>query len=191
MAGVAGPMLRRSRRRGAKFLAGLAVGGALAGLMLAVPAYVLGVLLRSVLPEPVRVWLVVAAAVAFAVADMLNRTPHVWRQVPQELVHRLPPGTLGVTWGFDLGLLFTTQKTTSLIWAAMGAVVLLRPDVGAALLVALSLIVSVAVTAWSMSDRAMGLLGSGKDHRWARTLRRASGAGLLLAAAAWALAWAA
>ncbi|WP_149264072.1 hypothetical protein [Actinomadura sp. K4S16] len=191
MAGVAGPMLRRSRRSGAKFLAGLAVGGALAGLMLAVPAYVLGVLLRSVLPEPVRVWLVVAAAVAFAVADMLNRTPHVWRQVPQELVHRLPPGTLGVTWGFDLGLLFTTQKTTSLIWAAMGAVVLLRPDVGAALLVALSLIVSVAVTAWSMSDRAMGLLGSGKDHRWARTLRRTSGAGLLLAAAAWALAWAA
>jgi len=30
------------------------------------------------------------------------------------------PGKLGVVWGFDLGLLFTTQKVVSLIWVAIG-----------------------------------------------------------------------
>src|SRR5690348_1476054 len=105
MAGVAGPMWQRSRAQGARFLAGLAVGGVASGLVLAVVVFLFGRLAERALPLPVRVGVLVALAVGLGVADLAGRTPHVWRQVPQRLFHKLPPGLLGLTWGFDLGLL--------------------------------------------------------------------------------------
>ena len=115
MAGVAGPMMRRTRAGAARFLAGLTVGGIAGGLVLSLPVYLLGSALTSVMPLTGRVLLLAAICAVLAWADLRHRTPHVWRQVPQGLVRTLPPGSLGVVWGFDLGLLFTTQKTTSLI----------------------------------------------------------------------------
>ncbi|MBC6460710.1 hypothetical protein [Actinomadura sp. HBU206391] len=180
MAGVAGPMLRHSRQSGIRFLTGLAAGGVLAGIMLAVPAYVLGSLLESVLPETARLWLVAAVCAVFGAADLMNRTPHVWRQVPQHLVQRLSPGTLGVTWGFDLGLLVTTQKVVSLIWVAVVAVVLLEPTVAAALLVGVAVLSNVAVTAWSMSAPTSDLRVSRRERKWVTATRRTSGGTLLI-----------
>jgi hypothetical protein len=179
MAGVAGPMLRHNRASGTRLLVGLAVGGTAAGILLAVPAYLLGSLVQSALPMPVRLTLVAVVSAGFGIADLANRTPHVWRQVPQQLVHRLPPGMLGVAWGFDLGLLATTQKVASLIWVAIAAVVLLEPTVAAGLLVGIALISSVAVTAWSMSARTSELLLSRRERWWVRNIRRASGLALL------------
>ena len=108
MAGVAGPMLRRSRTAAARFLAGLAIGGVAAGLLLAVPTYLLGAVVRGLLPEPARLVVLAAVCGLFALADLALPTPQVWRQVPQRLQDVLPPGALGAAWGFDLGLLVTT-----------------------------------------------------------------------------------
>src|SRR5262245_38308325 len=131
MAGVAGPMLHYKRWHGARFLVALAVGGMLAGLVLSVPVYLVGELLDRLVPLPVRLLALAVLGAALALADLRNRTPHIWRQVPQRLANRLPPGTLGLVWGFDLGLLFTTQKTVSLLWLSIGALLLLHPAAAA------------------------------------------------------------
>ncbi|GAA2408902.1 hypothetical protein GCM10010404_78580 [Nonomuraea africana] len=182
MAGVAGPMLRRDRAHGVRFLVGLAVGGTLAGAVLAVLAYLVGSAVQAILPMTVRLWLLALASAAFGLADLANRTPHVWRQVPQRFVHRLTPGVLGLVWGFDLGLLVTTQKVASLIWVSVTAVVLLEPTAAAGVLVGIALIASVVVTAWSMSERTSDLLVSRKEHQWVTIIRRASGLALLILA---------
>jgi hypothetical protein len=175
MAGVAGPMMHRTRSRGARFLAGLTVGGAVGGLALSLPVYLLG-MLASVLPSGVRAGLLAAACIGFGLADLRGRTPHVWRQVPQAFVRSLPPGRLGLVWGFDLGLLVTTQKTTSLIWVAGAAVVLLRPDLAAAALAAIATVAAAAITVNTLT----GLLPQGREAlTWSRPARWVSGAVIL------------
>jgi len=169
MAGVAGPMLAGARRAraGARFLAGLTVGSAAGGLVLALAVYLLG-RLAGTLPAPVR-WAVLAAAcVALAGADLAGRTPHPWRQVPQSLVRTLPPGTLGLTWGFDLGLLVTTQKTTSLVWVGLVAVALLHPGYAVAVVVGMATVAALAVVVASVVLRGR----PAADPRWRRTWTR-------------------
>jgi hypothetical protein len=180
MAGVAGPMLQRSRASGVRFLTGLAVGGIAAGLVLAVPLYLAGRLAGRVTPESARMVLLVGLAFALALADLTGRTPHVWRQVPQRLVRSLPSGTLGLTWGFDLGLLVTTQKTSSLLWLSIAAVTLLDPGLAPGALVAFSLVATAGVLALSMTAWAVAMRG-GLDWTWIRRTRWATGATMLAA----------
>lgn len=180
MAGVAGPMLQRSRAAGARFLAGLVVGGASAGLILAVPVYLIGQLAGRYLSESVRIWLLVVLTLAFAVADLTGRTPHVWRQVPQRLVRSLPPGILGLVWGFDLGLLVTTQKTSSLLWLSVAAVTLLGPDFAPIAMVAFSLVATAGITALSLTVWTRTMEG-GFGWTWIRRTRWATGATMLAA----------
>lgn len=179
MAGVAGPMLRRNRGAGARLLTGLLVGEMAAGVLIAVPAFLLGEGLRAVLPGSVRLWVVAALCVLFGAADLLNRTPRVARQVPEGLIQRLPPGSLGLAWGFDLGLLFTTQKAVSLIWVAIAATVLLDPPVAAAMLVGIAVLAAMAVTVLSLLRRP----GADRLSSWGLRLRQArlgSGAAILV-----------
>lgn len=177
MAGVAGPMLRSSRGAGARLLAGLLVGEVAAGVLLAIPVFLLGEGLRGVLPQPARLWALAGVCLLFGAADLANRTPRVQRQVPEMLIGRLPPGTLGVAWGFDLGLLFTTQKVVSFIWVAIAATMLLDPVLAAATIVTTQVIVGLAVTAASIwrspgVDRVSG---------WSSNLRHArTGSGVVL-----------
>jgi hypothetical protein len=179
MAGVAGPMLRSRRGAGVSFLLGLAAGQLAAGAILVLLAYSAGDATRAVLPLWARLWLLVAACVLFGAADLANRTPHPWRQVPQRLIYRLRPGPLGVAWGFDLGLLVTTQKVTSLIWTALAAGVLLGPATAAGTLAVITVVAVLAVVVLSASP------SSGTD-RWARfgkkirNLRYASGGALMV-----------
>jgi hypothetical protein len=173
-------MLQRSRASGARFLAGLAIGGVIAGLVLAVPLYLAGHLAGRFLPTSTRVVLLVGLAFALALADLTGRTPHVWRQVPQRLVRSLPPGTLGLTWGFDLGLLITTQKTSSLLWLSLAAVTLLDPGMAPGALVAFSLaatagVITLSTTAWAVAMRG------GMDWTWIRRTRWATSAAMLAA----------
>lgn len=181
MAGVAGPMLRHTASSGVRFLAGLTTGGIAAGVVLAVPAYLLATAAQEV-PEPARFWLLSVVCAALAVADLANRTPHVWRQVPQPLVHRLPPGSLGVVWGFDLGLLFTTQKVVSLTWVALAAVVLLDPWTAAVAPVGIALLASLAIAAATL--RRTPPAAREPTFRWERQwqplVRRGSGLILLV-----------
>lgn len=127
MAGVAGPMLRRSKAEGSRFLTGLMIGELASSLVLAAVLYALGTGVALVAPAVVREVLLGILVAVFGVADLRNRTPHVWRQVPQQYIRSMAPGRLGLVWGFDLGLLFTTQKSTSLLWVALAAVGLLSP----------------------------------------------------------------
>ena len=151
--------------------------------MLAVPVYLLGRLLEP-LPGPVAVGVLAGVCVLLGSADLAQRTPHVWRQVPQGLWNRLPPGTLGVTWGFDLGLLFTTQKTTSLIWVAVAAVTLTQPSLAVAVLTAISVGSMVVVVVTTLAAGADRRTEAGWSGSWVRWVRRGSGLLILSTAGA-------
>lgn len=183
MAGVASPIIRTQTFAAVRFLAGFAFGTLAAALVLGVCAVVAGTLLQALLPTGFRIVIVACICAILGLADLLNRTPHVWRQVPQEFVRTLPTGFLGLTWGFDIGLLFTTQKVASLMWAAIAAVVLLRPAGAPVLLVSMALL-SAATIGVMTAGSANSLLNHGtrQDRRWLRIMRAGSGS-LLLAVA--------
>jgi hypothetical protein len=189
MAGVSSNLYRENRRSRWTFLGGLTLGSLLAALLLATMAYILGRALEAVVPETARVAALAAGVGALAVADLLGRTPHVWRQVPQALVRMLPSGRLGLVWGFDMGLLFTTQKVVSLGWAALLAVVLLWPSWAPVLLLVMAATASAGVIAATAAG-GVGVvtIGRRKDTIMLRALRVASGSVLLGATAVTALA---
>jgi hypothetical protein len=159
MAGVASPMLRRTPSGGRRFLLGLLVGGIAAGILLSVPVYLIGIAIDSVVPIKERLMILAAILVILATADLIRRTPHVLRQVPERFIWDLPPGFLGIVWGFDLGLLITTRKTTSLIWVAVVGVVLFWPAMAAVVLVSITVVATLAIAAWSFTDRNRNSLG--------------------------------
>jgi hypothetical protein len=175
-------MMDRARGEGTRFLAGLLVGGVAGAALLALPVYLLGRVLGP-LPGGVSLAAAVVVFMVLGVADLRQRTPHVWRQVPQTLWHRLTPGWLGVVWGFDLALLFTTQKTTSLIWACVVGVVLLDPSLAAVALIAISVTSTALVVVSTVAPGAVHRTGLEWSGRWVTRIRRGSGL-LMLAAAA-------
>ncbi|GAA1349538.1 hypothetical protein [Streptomyces beijiangensis] len=184
MAGVAGPMLKRSRSRGTRFLVGLLAGEAIAAGLMSLAVYVLGEGLGLILGAPWRESLTGIAVVVFGFADMANRTPHIWRQVPQEHVRTMPPGMLGLTWGFDLGLLFTTQKSTSLTWGVLVAALLLHPASSSLLLVGMALAGVAAVSVRSVTWFSVSLTRFGdRVQPWFPWMRRTAGLGLVLVGA--------
>lgn len=181
MAGVTSPMLRERPSDGVRLLIGLMAGGIAAALMVSMVAYVVGTVAQALAPTQGRLLLLAGVCAMFGTADLLNRTPHVWRQVPQRLVRVLAPGRLGTVWGFDIGLLFTTQKVVSLMWAALAAAVLLDPTLAPALLVGMAALWSTTIAIWSLSGGG-GVLdhGSNTDRRWLRSVRAMSGTLLLV-----------
>src|SRR5688572_28347562 len=110
MVGVSNPIMRRDRHAGWRFIAGFGVGLVAAAALLAGPLMLVSAAVRPV-PRPVRLAVLLVLVALLAVADLLNRTPHVWRQVPQRFARDLDhqPGRLGLIWALDLGLLVTTQ----------------------------------------------------------------------------------
>ena len=174
MAGVAGPMLRHARARGIRFLAGLLAGGVAAGLILALPVFLIGSVAAN-LPETARLLVLAAICLALGLTDLFQRTPQVWRQVPQALIRTLSPGPLGVAWGFDLGLLFTTQKTTSLIWVALAGLVLQQPQAALTALVGISAVATMAIVAASHANGVDARINPHWSRGWTRQLRRISG----------------
>jgi hypothetical protein len=180
MVGVANPMLRHRRSEAFRFLLGLTVGMVLASLALAFVAWVLGSSLATLVPSHVRLLLLAALCALFGAADLLNRTPHVRRQVPQALVRALPPGQVALAWGFDLGLLFTTQKVVSLLWAALAAVVLVAPDAGPAILGTVAILSSLTIAGGTLGGwRGVGNFGTSRSRAWTRQVKALSGAALI------------
>jgi len=186
MAGVASPMLRRNRSSFTRFFVGLAIGHVAAAALIALLLSLVGSLLAGVVPLTGRLVVASTVAIGFGVADLLNRTPHVWRQVPQRFIDILQPGTLGTIWGFDLGLLVTTQKTTSLLWTALPAIALLEPSHTLAAFVGFSLVWIAATFVGSLKPWATQV-SSKLGRRWQRPLRIVTGV-LLIAAAVESLA---
>jgi hypothetical protein len=180
MAGVAGPRLRDDRSAGLRFLLGLTVGGAVAGLLLSLPIFLIGNAATAVLSHEVRLGLVVALALGFGILDFTGRTPHVWRQVPQRFWHTIAPGRLGLVWGADLGLLVTTQKTTSLLWLSIAAVALLKPGLAPAVMVALSLITAGAVVFLTGVGAWKTMVRGGMGWKWIAHARKLSGGAMVI-----------
>jgi hypothetical protein len=142
MVGVSNPMWRYDRHGAVRFLAGHATGWGIASV-----ALILVLEMLSALAEPLHSGeggriVLIAVLLGLAAADAIGRTPQVFRQTPQRLVTQLPPGRLGLVFGIDLGLLVTTRKATSLLWATLMAAVLL-PAAPIAALVALGASVAV------------------------------------------------
>jgi len=180
MAGVAGPMLGRSKAQGARFLSGLLVGGLVASSFIATLMYLLGTLASMVAPRFVLEVVTAVVIVALGIADLLNRTPHVWRQVPQAFVRSMPPGQLGLVWGFDLALLVTTQKSTSLTWATLAAVSLLFPTDSWLVLLSMTTIGVLAIVFRSVTWTVRPLpLAGDRGRPWFPVMRRAVGVSML------------
>jgi hypothetical protein len=189
MAGVAGPMLQRDKAQGSRFFLGLLTGGLAASAVLAMLVYAVGTPISSLAPLRYRAVLAALVIAGFGIADLAGRTPHVWRQVPQRFVRTLPPGRLGLVWGFDLSLLVTTQKTTSLAWAALTGLLLLAPSAALPALLAMTLAGTAAVAVRSGTwGRRTGTSALGDRRRpWFMPMRRSAGIALLLLAALIAL----
>jgi hypothetical protein len=184
MTGVAGPMFRSRPRDGRRLLAGLTVGTVVGGFLFSLPLSLGGKLVASVLSDAARGWCVVAVLVCFGLLDLANRTPHAWRQVPQASLHSLTPGILGLTWGVDLGLLVTTQKSTSLSWAGIVGIALLDWRlvpivVCGVMLVYCGTLLVVSLSEWKPVLRH----GSRIDRLISRSVRVSAGLAMLLAAA--------
>ena len=120
MVGVSDPLWRDDRRQGRRFLVGFVTGSVAATVILSLPLLLLTGLAAAIDPI-VRQMALIVLLLGLGAADLLNRTPHIWRQVPQRFAYTLAPGRLGFVWALDLGLLVTTQKTTSLLWIGLGA----------------------------------------------------------------------
>jgi len=183
MVGVSGPLLADSSREGTRFLIALTVAGAAGSAVLATVGVALSLAVQSVLPLGARLAMLVGWAVLLGVADLANRTPQWFRQVPQRLVRELKPGLLGTVWGFDLGLIVTTKKVTSLAWLAIGGVILLRPALVPACVIGIGLATSLSITLWSLRVRYDTQCLVKRQRDWMARARVLSGSGLLLVAA--------
>jgi hypothetical protein len=176
MAGVAGPMLRVSRAAGVRLLAGLVIGEVVAAAVLSVPAVLVGDGIHGAVGPQPRLWLLAAVCGFFGLTDLAQRTPHVSRQVPESLIIRLPPGSLGLAWGLDLGLLFTTQKAVSFIWVALSATIVLDPVTAVVVLTVIALAGGATIAVQSFTRQPDGQIG-----QWAfGVLLARRGAGLVL-----------
>lgn len=139
MTGVAGPMLRSNSAAAARFMLGFALGQLTAAATLSILIAAVGLSLAVVAPWPLRVFLFLAVAASLCLADFVGRIPQLERQVPVDLYHRLEPGRLGFVWGADIGLLFTTRKTTSMPWLGLVGAATLAPAASLAFLTAFGL----------------------------------------------------
>jgi len=187
MVGVSNPIMRRDRAQGGRFIAGFGFGlvvatGAVAAVLVPVSSA------AHLAPEPVRAGVLVVLVVFLGLADLFNRTPHVWRQVPQRLARELndQPGRLGLIWAVDLGLLVTTQKTTSLLWIGIAGAVLLGTPVAVVLTLAVAAVLywlGTAILVMTGDDFLTEPHRLGRLGGWAGAARRVAGAaGLGLAA---------
>lgn len=150
MVGVSGPMHTFRRSAGRRFLTGLTVGSALGGVALSTVATGTGLAFQRIgIHADVKVAIVGTVAAVLGMADWSGHTPQWFRQVPQRFIHQLPPGTLGVVWGLDLGLVFTTKKVTSLWTIALLGLLVLRPTTLLVVIPLGSTVTALAIVLWS------------------------------------------
>ncbi|MEU8251357.1 hypothetical protein [Nonomuraea sp. NPDC048916] len=175
MVGVAGPLSRRSPGAARRFIAGYSLGLLVGGTVIALFAAAVAEGLGSALPIRWRELAAGALLVGVGVADVLNRTPHVMRQVPQDYARALEPGWRGLIWGVDLGLLFTTQKTTSLIWGALVATMFLNPSAAPVFLVGMVVASVVGTALGTALNHVPGRAFLSGERMFIRTVRILSG----------------
>lgn len=182
MVGVSGPLLADSARDGTRFLIGLTLAGVAGSAMLATAGVTLSLALQHALPPTGRLFALAGVAVLFGLADLADRTPQLFRQVPQRLVRELSPGMLGSVWGFDLGLIVTTKKVTSLGWLAIAGAILVRPGLVPLCVISIGLTTSLSVVLWSTRIRNDTQCLVKRRRPWMTRTRVFSGSALLAVA---------
>ena len=188
MAGVASPMFRREAREGIRFLSGLVIGTLAGSLFIAITLFVIGSAIENSMPLIWRVDLLAACCFGLGVADFLEFTPQLWRQVPEALLWGgLKPGVLGIAWGMDQGLVVTTQKATSCFWVVMAAVGLIAPATAFAVIPFIAVVSCGVVAIASASRSASACLISRSADPWLSAAKRGSGVVLVVLAVLLAL----
>jgi len=184
MVGVSGPLFAESAAQGRRFMIGLTLGSLAGGVILATAAAVVGIgLARTGLPLGARLVMLIGVALILGLADLANRTPQWFRQVPQRLVRELSPGTLGVVYGVDLGLIVTTKKVTSLWWLAIAGLALVSPVLLVIAVPVGAVATSLAVWSWSLRIKGDTACLFRKNQRnWITQLRLMSGTAMIAAA---------
>ncbi len=182
MVGVSGPLLADSPSAGRRFLLALTLAGVAGSAMLAAVGVALSLALQRALPLAGRLTVLAGLAVAFGLADLADRTPQLFRQVPQRLVRELNPGMLGSVWGFDLGLIVTTKKVTSLGWLAMSGAVLISPALVPVCVISIGLTTSLAIVVWANRIRNDTQCLVKRRRPWMSRTRAFSGSALLAVA---------
>lgn len=119
MAGVARPMIRSRPADGRRFIAGLGFGYLTGLTIISMAILTIAAGVDAAIPREPREVVLTALLLLMLCTDVLNRTLFVNRQVPQRFARQLAPGVRGLIWGTDLGLLISTQKTSSGLWAAI------------------------------------------------------------------------
>lgn len=131
MVGVSDPEMQQDRRKGWRFLFGLGSGYLITSLLVGVLVALVALTVQSALPQHVARYIASVVLIVLGVADWLSRTLQANRQVPQRFARDLQPGIRGIVWGLDLGLLVTTQKTSSLLWGGLCLTILTsNPAIG-------------------------------------------------------------
>lgn len=129
MVGVASPLFRNGHPRdGRLVVAGYVTGTLLAALVVLTTLQVAAAGLHAIIPGRTLSFALALILGLLFLTDLLGRTLHWRRQTPQR-VRRLPPFVRGAIWGTDIGLLFSTVKVTSLVWALL-ALCLVQPRAG-------------------------------------------------------------
>lgn len=119
MVGVSDPLYKRRKADGICFLCGLAFGQLVACCVVVALLLPISMGVNAIFPPIALSSTLALVLLTLGTLDLSNRTPYKHRQVPQRFALGLADGPRGVIWGIDLGLLVTTQKTTSLWWAAL------------------------------------------------------------------------
>lgn len=184
MVGVSGPMFAESAAQGRRFMIGLTLGSLVGSVLLATAAAVAGIgLAHTGLPLGARQAMLIGVALLLGLADLANRTPQWFRQVPQRLVRELSPGTLGVVYGIDLGLIVTTKKVTSLWWLSIAGLALVSPVLLAIAVPVGAVATSLAVWSWSLRIKGdTACLRTNNQRNWITQLRLMSGTAMIVAA---------
>lgn len=180
MVGVSGPMFADSTADGRRFMAGLTVGSLIGAIVLASAGAVVGLgISHAGLPLDFRRAALILLAATLGIADVANRTPQLWRQVPQRLVRELPPGMLGLVWGVDLGLVVTTKKVTSLWWLAIIGLALVKPELLVIAVPCGAVVTALAIWSWSLRIKGDTACLIKHQRVWITRLRTVSGAAMI------------
>lgn len=177
MVGVSNPSIDSGRAW--RFLTGILLGHLFAALALMLLLFPLNEIVDFI-PLPARRTVAAMATIMLGVADLVDRTPHVWRQVPQRLyLQGLGPALLGVTYGLDMGTHVSTQKVSSLPWVTLSVAVLLGDsfEVAVALLLpAVLLPLTIAFLAYTRQTQLTNHTYWGRrGSEWRQMIRRGTG----------------
>jgi len=184
MVGVSRPLAKAEGHRRSVFFIGYTVGALLSALFLGLVIFSLGSALEVLVPRSARLSAFAVTLALLGTLDLFGRTPQIVRQTPQYLAGRMPPGWLGFVYGGDIGLHFTTQKTTSLLWGGLLGLFFIAPEFSVAALIMASVVNALVLASAARSALPTTWAGWGRVSvlKVARRLQQLSGFGLLAVA---------